>query len=42
MSVITVLTAQNTRGVTGIHAVPPAFAVQRHPCRPPGLCRAAN
>ncbi len=29
MSVITALTAQNTRGVTGIHAVPPAFAVQQ-------------
>ncbi len=26
MSVITALTAQNTKGVTGIHAVPPAFA----------------
>jgi hydroxymethylpyrimidine/phosphomethylpyrimidine kinase len=26
MSVITALTAQNTRGVTGIHAVPPSFA----------------
>jgi hydroxymethylpyrimidine/phosphomethylpyrimidine kinase len=26
MSVITALTAQNTQGVTGIHAVPPAFA----------------
>ncbi|ODN71436.1 Hydroxymethylpyrimidine/phosphomethylpyrimidine kinase [Methylobrevis pamukkalensis] len=24
-SVLTALTAQNTRGVTGIHAVPPAF-----------------
>ena len=29
MSVITALTAQNTRGVSGIHAVPPAFAVQQ-------------
>jgi hydroxymethylpyrimidine/phosphomethylpyrimidine kinase len=29
MSVITALTAQNTRGVIGIHAVPPAFAVQQ-------------
>jgi hydroxymethylpyrimidine/phosphomethylpyrimidine kinase len=29
MSVITALTAQNTRGVYGIHAVPPAFAVQQ-------------
>jgi len=29
MSVITVLTAQNTRGVIGIHAVPPAFVVQQ-------------
>jgi hydroxymethylpyrimidine/phosphomethylpyrimidine kinase len=29
MSVITALTAQNTRGVVGIHAVPPAFAVQQ-------------
>ncbi|MBW2480271.1 MAG: bifunctional hydroxymethylpyrimidine kinase/phosphomethylpyrimidine kinase [Deltaproteobacteria bacterium] len=29
MSVITALTAQNTRGVTGIHAVPPDFAVQQ-------------
>jgi hydroxymethylpyrimidine/phosphomethylpyrimidine kinase len=29
MSVITALTAQNTTGVTGIHAVPPAFAVQQ-------------
>jgi hydroxymethylpyrimidine/phosphomethylpyrimidine kinase len=29
MSVITALTAQNTRGVCGIHAVPPAFAVQQ-------------
>ena len=29
MSVITALTAQNTRGVTGIHAVPPSFAVQQ-------------
>ena len=25
MSVITALTAQNTKGVTGIHAVPPSF-----------------
>ena len=25
MSVITAVTAQNTRGVTGIHGVPPAF-----------------
>jgi hydroxymethylpyrimidine/phosphomethylpyrimidine kinase len=29
MSVITALTAQNTRGVYGIHAVPPAFAVEQ-------------
>ena len=29
MSVITALTAQNTLGVIGIHAVPPAFAVQQ-------------
>jgi hydroxymethylpyrimidine/phosphomethylpyrimidine kinase len=29
MSVITALTAQNTRGVIGIHPVPPAFAVQQ-------------
>jgi hydroxymethylpyrimidine/phosphomethylpyrimidine kinase len=29
MSVITALTAQNTRGVIGIHAVPPGFAVQQ-------------
>jgi hydroxymethylpyrimidine/phosphomethylpyrimidine kinase len=29
MSVITALTAQNTRGVIGIHAVPPDFAVQQ-------------
>ena len=29
MSVITALTAQNTRGVIGIHAVPPAFAVEQ-------------
>jgi hydroxymethylpyrimidine/phosphomethylpyrimidine kinase len=29
MSVITALTAQNTRGVIGIHAVPPPFAVQQ-------------
>ena len=29
MSVITALTAQNTRGVSGIHAVPPDFAVQQ-------------
>jgi hydroxymethylpyrimidine/phosphomethylpyrimidine kinase len=29
MSVITALTAQNTRGVSGIHAVPPAFAVEQ-------------
>jgi hydroxymethylpyrimidine/phosphomethylpyrimidine kinase len=29
MSVITALTAQNTRGVNGIHAIPPAFAVQQ-------------
>ncbi len=29
MSVITALTAQNTRGVTGIHPVPPAFAVKQ-------------
>jgi hydroxymethylpyrimidine/phosphomethylpyrimidine kinase len=27
MSVITALTAQNTKGVHGIHAIPPAFAV---------------
>ncbi len=29
MSVITALTAQNTMGVTGIHAVPPAFAAEQ-------------
>jgi hydroxymethylpyrimidine/phosphomethylpyrimidine kinase len=29
MSVVTALTAQNTTGVTGIHAVPPAFVVQQ-------------
>jgi hydroxymethylpyrimidine/phosphomethylpyrimidine kinase len=29
MSVITALTAQNTQGVKGIHAVPPAFAVEQ-------------
>ena len=29
MSVITALTAQNTCGVNGIHAVPPAFAVEQ-------------
>ena len=29
MSVITALTAQNTRGVNGIHAVPPAFAIEQ-------------
>lgn len=29
MSVVTALTAQNTRGVTGIHAVPPAFAAEQ-------------
>ena len=29
MSVITALTAQNTQGVNGIHAVPPAFAVEQ-------------
>jgi hydroxymethylpyrimidine/phosphomethylpyrimidine kinase len=29
MSVITALTAQNTRGVTGIHAVPPSFAADQ-------------
>jgi hydroxymethylpyrimidine/phosphomethylpyrimidine kinase len=29
MSVVTALTAQNTTGVTGIHAVPPAFATQQ-------------
>jgi hydroxymethylpyrimidine/phosphomethylpyrimidine kinase len=29
MSVITALTAQNTTGVSGIHAVPPEFAVQQ-------------
>ena len=29
MSVITALTAQNTRGVTAIHAVPPSFAVEQ-------------
>ena len=28
-SVITALTAQNTRGVTGIHDVPPAFITQQ-------------
>jgi hydroxymethylpyrimidine/phosphomethylpyrimidine kinase len=29
MSVITALTAQNTRGVNGIYAVPPAFALEQ-------------
>jgi len=29
MSVITALTAQNTKGVSGIHAVPPAFAAEQ-------------
>ena len=29
MSVITALTAQNTTGVTGIHAVPPSFVAQQ-------------
>jgi len=29
MSVITALTAQNTRGVTAIHAVPPSFAAEQ-------------
>jgi hydroxymethylpyrimidine/phosphomethylpyrimidine kinase len=29
MTVITALTAQNTTGVTGIHAVPPAFAARQ-------------
>ena len=29
MSVITALTAQNTTGVTGIHAVPPSFVTQQ-------------
>ena len=29
MTVITALTAQNTKGVSGIHAVPPSFAVQQ-------------
>ena len=29
MSVVTALTAQNTVGVTGIHAVPPSFAAQQ-------------
>lgn len=29
MSVVTALTAQNTSGVTGIHAVPPDFVVQQ-------------
>jgi hydroxymethylpyrimidine/phosphomethylpyrimidine kinase len=29
MSVITALTAQNTRGVTGIHAVPPEFVAEQ-------------
>lgn len=29
MSVITALTAQNTRGVTAIHALPPSFAVDQ-------------
>ncbi len=29
MSVITALTAQNTRGVTGIHPVPPSFAAEQ-------------
>ena len=29
MTVITALTAQNTKGVTGIHAVPPSFAAEQ-------------
>ena len=29
MSVVTALTAQNTQGVTGIHAVPPSFVEQQ-------------
>ncbi|WP_424217450.1 bifunctional hydroxymethylpyrimidine kinase/phosphomethylpyrimidine kinase (plasmid) [Streptomyces sp. BI20] len=29
MAVLTALTAQNTRGVTGIHAVPPAFVTEQ-------------
>jgi hydroxymethylpyrimidine/phosphomethylpyrimidine kinase len=29
MSVITALTAQNTQGVNGIHAIPPGFAVEQ-------------
>ena len=29
MSVITALTAQNTRGVTGIHPIPPSFAAEQ-------------
>lgn len=29
MSVITALTAQNTQGVTGIHAIPPSFAAEQ-------------
>ncbi len=29
MTVITALTAQNTKGVTGIHAVPPSFATKQ-------------
>ena len=29
MTVITALTAQNTRGVTGIHPVPPSFAAEQ-------------
>ena len=29
MSVITALTAQNTRGVSGIHAVPPPFVADQ-------------
>lgn len=29
MSVITALTAQNTRGVTAIHALPPSFAIEQ-------------
>jgi hydroxymethylpyrimidine/phosphomethylpyrimidine kinase len=29
MSVITALTAQNTKGVSGIHAVPPSFAAEQ-------------
>jgi hydroxymethylpyrimidine kinase/phosphomethylpyrimidine kinase len=29
MSVITALTAQNTKGVSGIHAVPPSFVAEQ-------------